>query len=166
MLTGEASKHPPTADAMKVSKDDAQFFTGSLWLMSTGSWQVRFQVEGTLGSAVASVPVAAMSTQILKMQRPLGSLLGVLGLVLVLGMAGIVGAAVMEARLRPGVEPDAARRRGGLIAGGVALVLALVAVYWGGKWWNVEAADYSAKMHRNSELVPTLEGGLRADGSR
>ncbi|HEY5328426.1 MAG TPA: hypothetical protein VIJ79_00965, partial [Acidobacteriaceae bacterium] len=44
-LTGEASKHPPTPDAMKRSTDDPNFYTGSLWLMAGGSWQVRFQVS-------------------------------------------------------------------------------------------------------------------------
>jgi hypothetical protein len=158
LLTGEASKHPPTADAMKVSKDDAATFTGSLWLMSTGSWQVRFGIDGAGGHAVASVPVAAMSTAVLRMQRPMGMLLGVLGLILVLGIVGIVGAAVKEARLKPGVAPDAKRAKKAAVAAGLAAVFALVAVYWGNKWWNVEAADYAADMHRNSEMRPVIEG--------
>src|SRR6202000_3004076 len=33
-LTGEAAKHPPTADTMKVSAADPKFFAGSLWLMA------------------------------------------------------------------------------------------------------------------------------------
>lgn len=52
-LTGEASKHPPAADAMKASAADPQFFTGSLWLMASGSWQVRFEVDGAAGAASA-----------------------------------------------------------------------------------------------------------------
>ena len=46
-LTGEASKHPPTPDAMKASSSDPAFFTGSLWIMASGSWQVRFDIDGT-----------------------------------------------------------------------------------------------------------------------
>src|ERR1700751_5453548 len=45
-LTGEASKHAPTADAMRPSTADPAFFTGSLWLMASGSWQVHFDIDG------------------------------------------------------------------------------------------------------------------------
>ncbi len=158
LLTGEASRHPPTPDAMKRSKDDPQFFTGSLWLMGTGSWQVRFGIQGAAGPEATSVPVAAAATALLHMQRPMGVMLSVLGFVLVLGIVGIVAGAVRESRLRPGATPDAGRRRKALLAGGLALVIACAAVYLGGKWWNVEAADYAAEMHKNSELYPSLTG--------
>ncbi len=157
-LTGEASKHPPTPDTMKVSASDRQFFTGSLWIMESGSWQVRFGINGAAGTAMASVPVPAVATGVLRMQRPLGLLLGVLGCILVLGIVGIVIAAAREARLRPGATPSPTRRRRALLAGAAAFVLCAGLIYLGGKWWNVEAADYAADMHRNSELRPALAG--------
>ena len=140
-LTGEASKHPPTADAMKSSAADPNYFIGTLWIMASGSWQVRFAIDGASGSETASVPVPAVPIGTLRMQRPLGVLLGALGLALVLGFAGIVAAAARESRLASGVDPTAARRRSGLIAGLGAFIIALAVVYLGGKWWNVEAAD-------------------------
>jgi hypothetical protein len=158
LLTGEASKHPPTPDAMKRSKDDPQFFTGSLWLMGTGSWQIRFGIDGTAGAETTSVPVAAAATAILHMQRPMGIMLGALGVILVLGIVGIVIAAVREARLKPGAQPNEGRRRRAALAGVIALAFSCFAVYWGGKWWNVEAADYATDMHRNAELRPTIDG--------
>jgi hypothetical protein len=157
-LTGEASKHPPTADAMKVSSSDPNYFTGSLWIMDSGSWQVRFGVDGASGPATASVPVPAVATAVLRMQRPMGLVLGLLGCILVLGVVGIVMAAAREARLVPGATPGPARRKRAAIAGAAAFALCAVAIYLGGKWWNVEAADYKAEMHRNSELRPTLDG--------
>jgi hypothetical protein len=158
LLTGEASKHPPTPDAMKRSKDDPQFFTGSLWLMGTGSWQIRFGIHGASGAETTSVPVAAAATAILRMQRPMGIMLGALGVILVLGIVGIVTAAVREARLKPGAQPNEGRRRRAALAGVIALAFSCFAVYWGGKWWNVEAADYATDMHRNAELRPTIDG--------
>jgi hypothetical protein len=158
MLTGEASKHPPTPDAMKPSATDPTFYTGSLWIMESGSWQVRFAVNGSAGPMAASVPVPAASTSLLKMQKPLGILLSILGLVLVVGVVGIVVAAVGQARLTPGVQPDAARRRRGALAGGLALVFSIVAVAAAGHWWNVEAAGYSADLYHASDLRATLNG--------
>jgi hypothetical protein len=157
-LTGEASKHPPTSDAMKPSDADPNFFTGSLWIMAPGSWQVRFSIDGTSGSQTAGVPVPAVPIATLQMQRPLGILLGILGLTLVLGFAGIVAAAAREARLAAGIDPTPSRRRRGLIAGFAAFAVAIGTVYLGGKWWNVEAADYAAGMFHNSQLRPTLSG--------
>jgi len=158
MLTGEASHHPPTPDALKPSTADPNFYTGSLWLMGSGSWQVRFGISGAAGPAAASVPVPAAPTALLRMQRPLGILLGILGIILVLGIVGIVTAAVRESRLAPGLQPDAPRRRRAAIAGVLSLAIAIFAVYWGGRWWNVEAADYAADLYRSSDLRTNLTG--------
>jgi hypothetical protein len=158
MLTGEASHHPPTPDALKPSTADPNFYTGSLWLMGSGSWQVRFGIDGAAGPAAASVPVPAAPIALLRMQRPLGILLGILGIILILGIVGIVTAAVGESRLAPGLRPDAPRRRRAAIAGALALAVALFTVYWGGRWWNVEAADYAADLYHSSDLRASLTG--------
>ena len=105
-ITGEASKHPPTSDPMTSSTTDPAFFTGSIWMMASGSWQVRFEIAGDAGDRIASVPVAAVAISTLKMQHGLGLTLGILGLFLVVSMAGIVAAAVRDARLEPGVAPS------------------------------------------------------------
>ena len=157
-LTGEASKHPPTSDPMKVSAADPAFFTGSLWLMASGSWQVRIEVNGAGGKQTANIPVAAMPLSILPMQRALGITLGVLGLFLVLSMAGIVAAAVREARLPPGSAPSPDRRRRALIASAAALAVMALFVYGGDRWWNVEAAGYSHAIYRPLALQPSISG--------
>src|ERR1700744_6360788 len=56
-MTGDASKHPPAPDTLKVSTADAKFFTGSVWLMAPGSWKVSLQADGHAGSGGAGVPV-------------------------------------------------------------------------------------------------------------
>ena len=157
-LTGEASKHPPSSDAMKPSADDPAFFTGSLWLMAPGSWQVRFDMEGSAGKASGSVPVPAMPLSILPMQRPLGIMLALLGVVLVLGIVGIVAAAVGQSRLEPGVVGGPASRRRGLVAGLITLAVAALIVCGGYKWWNVEARAYAADIYHPLSLTPQLSG--------
>jgi hypothetical protein len=157
-LTGEGSTHPPAADAMKRSADDPAFFTGSLWLMASGSWQVRIEVAGTAGPATAGVPVPAVPLSILPMQRSLGITLAILGIILALGMAGIAGAAVRESRLAPGLTPTPERRRRASIAAAVTLALMAVSIYLGGKWWNVEAAAYASDIYHPSSLHAELNG--------
>ncbi len=105
-VTGEASKHPPAADIMQPSSADAAFYTGAVWIMGSGTWQVRFDINGAAGHQVASVPVVAVPVSTLKMQKGMGAILAVLGLFLIVSMAGIVAASFSESRLRPGVAPN------------------------------------------------------------
>ncbi len=157
-LVGEASKHPPTADVLKRSAADPNFYTGGIWLMAPGSWQVRFTMDGAGGHQTTSVPVPAVAIATLKMQRDLGIPLAVLGIFLVLSMAGVVAAAIREARLPPGARPTPTLRRRGLIAMAASLVVMAVMVFFGAKWWNVEAASYSEDIYKPLKVQPTLSG--------
>ena len=157
-LTGEASKHPPSSDAMKPSTDDPAFFTGSLWLMAPGSWEVHFDIDGIAGKTSASVPVPAMPLSILPMQRPLGIGLALLGVLLMIGIVGIVAAAVGQSRLSPGVVGGPSAHRRALVAGLITLAVTALVVYGGYKWWNVEAAAYAGDIYHPLSLSPVLQG--------
>ncbi|HXC95071.1 MAG TPA: hypothetical protein VNU92_05190 [Edaphobacter sp.] len=157
-ITGEASKHPPTSDPMNQSAADPKFFTGSLWLMASGSWQVRFEIVGEAGKQITSVPVPAMALSTLKMQRGLGTILGILGLFLVVSMAGIVAAAVREARLEPGAIPSPNRRRRAVMAIVGSLIFMSIVILAGAKWWNVEAMSYSLDVYRPLGVDAVLSG--------
>lgn len=158
-LVGEASKHPPTADAMKPSSADPAFFSGGVWMMASGSWQVRLAVRGAAGNYVTSVPVPAVAIATLKMDRNLGIILAVLGVLLIAGMAGIVAAAVREARLLPGQKASPSiRKRAALATAGSLAVMGLL-VWGGAKWWNVEAAGFSDYVYRPLATEAVLTGG-------
>jgi hypothetical protein len=157
-LTGEGSKHPPTSDAMKVSTADPAFFTGSLWLMASGSWQVHFDIDGSAGTVSASVPVDAVPLSVLHMGHSLGILLALLGILLVVGIAGIVAAAVGQSRLNPGMAPGPGQRRRALAASAVTLAVTLLIVYGGYKWWNAEAIAYAGDIYQPLSLSPIRRG--------
>jgi hypothetical protein len=157
-ITGEASKHPPTADPMQASTADPAFFTGNLWLMASGSWQVRFEVAGTSGSQTVSIPVPAVAISTLKMQRGLAVTLALLGLFLIVSMAGIVAASVREARLEPGATASPGRRRRVIIATAGSLAFMALLLWGGAKWWNVEATGYSLDVYHPLQIDPVLSG--------
>jgi hypothetical protein len=159
-ITGEASKHPPTPDAMTRSAADPAFFTGSLWIMAPGSWQVRFEIAGADGERTTSVPVPAVPLSILKMQRGLGITLAILGLFLVVSMAGIVAAAVRDARLEPGAIPSPNRKRRAMFATAGSLVFMALVIWGGSTWWNAEAASYSLDVYHPLTVAPALSGNV------
>ena len=48
-LTGDGAKFAPVPDRASRSPEDPRLFTGHLWLMFAGSWQVRVHVTGERG---------------------------------------------------------------------------------------------------------------------
>lgn len=159
LLTGEASKHPPVPDALTRSQTDPQMFTGRLWIMATGSWQVRFTAGGTQGEGVFSVPLPATAQGTRKMSWGLGFLLGVLGVLLVLGVVGMIGAEAREAQLEPGQKVSPERKKRAYVAMSVTFVLLIAAVVLGGMWWRAEAADYSSYIYKPLIMKASVQSG-------
>ncbi len=141
---------------MKTPTADPNYFTGQLWIMAPGSWQIRFLVDGAQGHGVWSVPLPAAAQGTRKMQHSLGIFLAVLGLVLVLGMTGIVGAAARESQLAPGESVPPKRRRSAVIAMSVAFALLIAGVVLGNWWWTSEAAEYSSEIYKPLQMDATL----------
>ncbi len=156
-LTGPGAQFAPTPDVAQQSADDPQFYTGSIWLMGFGSWQVRVEADGTQGRGELAVPVPAMALRTAKMQKSLGAGLLALLAVLVMGMVSIVGASVREAQLEPGVAPPERNRRRAAVVMAVTFVLVCLAVYLGGKWWDSEATAYANNIYQPIHMTATVE---------
>lgn len=159
-VIGEGSQNAPPADRLVASKDDPQFFTGKLWLMESGSWQVRITLNGAHGAAQMAVPVAAFAQRTLRMQKQTGLLLLGLMAFLVLSLISIFGAAARESQVEPGDTPTPGRKRRAVIVM-AATALALVAIlFLGNLWWDsVAAANTSGKLY----AAPPLSASLTAD---
>jgi hypothetical protein len=158
-LAGEAAKHPPVADVMDHRSADAGYFTAHLWIMATGSWQIRFAASGNQGAGVLSIPFPATAMSTRKMQTGMGAMLAFLGLLLVIGMIGIVGAATRDARLRPGESASSAGRRRAYVAMSVTFALLVAAIVLGNTWWKSEAASYSEYIYKPLTMQTTLRAG-------
>ncbi|WP_180540488.1 hypothetical protein [Nevskia soli] len=159
-LTGEAARHAPVADALRQSKQDPQYFTGAVWLMAAGSMQVRVVVDGDKGPATVSVPLPAIAQRTLTMPTGLGFFLFAILCVLVVGLAGIIGAAATEAELAPGVAPTRQARVRQLMVVGGALAVLIFITWLGNSWWTAEAATYQANIYKPLQMTPSLSGGV------
>lgn len=157
-MQGAGAKFAPTPDVAVRSKDDPQFFSGALWMMTSGSWQVKVTVDGASGSGQISVPVPALANRTETMTAGLGAILALLGLLLAAGAVAVLGAAAREARLEPGVAAGAPDRRRGWRTMAITAAAVAAILYYGNRWWNAEAASYSRIVYKPMEMTASLAG--------
>ncbi|HUG15028.1 MAG TPA: hypothetical protein VMM78_08400, partial [Thermomicrobiales bacterium] len=142
-LTGPGAQFAPVPDVATQSPDDPRLFTGQLWMMSAGAWQVRVVVSGDLGQGSLSVPVPTLPQATLAMTQSLRALLFVLMFILCGGFISIVSAMARETGLEAGDAPTPLARRRGRIAGLVAACVVTGAMWFGNWWWGAEASSYA-----------------------
>jgi hypothetical protein len=170
-IVGPGSKYPPPPDALSPSKDDPQFFSGKLWLMSSGSWQVRIEVEGEKGSGSAAVPVPAFARNTMPMQKALGALLLGLMILLLAAVISIIGAAGRESKLAAGSQPGTTELRRARWTMAIAVLVVAALLGGGGFWWKVAAANLRDRMiykppQLNVSVAPNGEMRLQIGESR
>jgi hypothetical protein len=152
---------PPPDEAKRVP-GDPELWSAQLWLMTADSYSVRVRVRGDDregGEGIAIVPVAAVATRRLPMQRGLGVALAALGAFLVLGGLSIVGAAVREGVLAPGEVPDERRRTRARLAAAASGMLLALALAGGRAWWNQVDAEHRAGLYRPFHVTGEVRRG-------
>jgi hypothetical protein len=155
----------PRPDELRPVPGDSELWTAPLWLMDFGSYSVHVAVEGAAGGGTVIVPVPAVATQLLGMNKGLGWVLAGLGVFLFIGAVTAIGAAAREGVLPPGRAPDAVQMRRGRRAMAVSGVIMAAALFGGWTWWNAEHAAYLRNVDRFSpfevETTVRIEAGER-----
>ena len=54
-------RNMPHSRSPESSPGDPQFFTGALWMMTSGSWQARLTVDGAQGDGTLAIPVPSFA---------------------------------------------------------------------------------------------------------
>jgi len=160
-IVGEGSKYPPSPDALQQSKEDPLLFTGQLWIMGSGSWQVRLEATGAQGPGSVSVPVPAFATRTLPMQKTLGAFLFAVMLLLVAAFVSIFRAGGREGFLDPGQKPGRAQSLRGLVVMGISGLLLIAILFFGNLWWDDVAASQARNMIYKA---PPLAVSLQSPG--
>jgi hypothetical protein len=144
-------KGAPPPDVAERVRGEINLYQAQLWFMEGGAQSVELEISGAAGQGRVTIPVDAIARRVLGMPRGLGGVLVLLGLLLMVLLLSVIGAAVRESVVTPGQLPSLRRRwfARGAVAGGACL---LVLLLWGGRrWWDAEAADY-----RNNRLYQPM----------
>jgi hypothetical protein len=157
-LTGPGAEHPPTADQAKRDATDKHFFTGAVWLMAFGSYQVRVDVDGPLGPGRLSVPVPAIASLVTKISPGLGGVLLFMLAILTAGLIAIAGASAREAGLPPGMEPGPERIRAAWIAMASMAVALGVLIFFGFRWWSSDEQAYMSHIYKPLTMSVKTDG--------
>jgi hypothetical protein len=150
-LAGPGAQFAPASDLATQSRDDPRLYTGQLWMMTAGAWQVRVAVNGSRGFGVVAVPVPTLPQATLGMSPALRAVLFALMVLLCAGFVSIIAALWREAGLEPGETPGPRARRRGRIAGAIATGVVFAVVLLGNRWWTAEASSYARYVYKPLE---------------
>jgi hypothetical protein len=150
----------PAADVLKASADDPEFYTGAVWMMRPGSWQIRLHASGDRGEGTLAVPVPAAALRMKGMQRSMGLALFAMMSTLVFGLVAIAGVSAGEATLAPGTDVDVSRRRKSAASMLVTALVVLGILAYGRNWWNQSEAEYGGNVYKAMQLQVTLKAGV------
>jgi hypothetical protein len=154
----------PPPERAKPVRGRPNTYSLPLWVMTGGSNSFTVRVHGDRGEGVAVVPATIVAFRRLQLAGPLAFLLGAVGLFLFAGAVTIVGSAVREAGLPPGVDPDPRRTRNGRIAMAVTAAVLALALVGGKRWWDAEDRAFRASMFKPLEAEAHVDSvaGARA----
>jgi hypothetical protein len=149
----------PDSEPLNKVKGDGGYYSGLLWLMAHGSSSVKVTVEGAKGTGSTVIPVPALATAQLAMDPALGIVLVILGVILFVGGATIIGASVGEGVTKPGESLTKSRKRRSIVVGIVSSFMLVGILKLGSMWWEAEEKTYERYMYRPIGLSATLEPG-------
>src|SRR3989442_8102568 len=96
-------KGAPPPDVARRTRGETNLYNAQLWFMEGGAQTVELEITGASGIGRVTVPVDAVAKRVLGMPAMLGGMLLGLGLLLVALLLSVIGAAVRESVLEPGV---------------------------------------------------------------
>jgi hypothetical protein len=155
--TYDAEGGAPPPDELLPAADRPGWRRARLWVMNAGSNSVTIEARGSLGAGSVVVPLAAVAQRRLAVSRAFTVLIVVGAGVLMAGMLTLVGAAVREGVLEPGLVPDESRRRRSRIAMTRAAVVIVLVLGLMSVWWRAEDRAFREGLYRPLSIATRVD---------
>jgi hypothetical protein len=150
----------PPPDVAKPVPGETNLFTAQLWLMDSGAYSVFVDVSGPRGWGTAIVPLNSVALQRIGMSRSMSFLFLGLGILLFSLLVTVVGAAIRESVLTPGVEPTRSRRWFARLAMFITVIIAGGLLIFGKHWWDaVDKSFRDRRLYHPAAITTGLETG-------
>ena len=162
--TFDAEGGTPPPDELLPAADRPGWRRAQLWVMNAGSNRVTVDVYGPHGKGSVVVPLAAVAQRRLTVSPVFTAILLVVIGVLMAGMLTLVGAAVREGALDPGLVPDEPRKRRARFAMARAAVVVVLVLAGTTAWWRAEDRAFQERLYRPlsiATMVDSSPGGSR-----
>ena len=155
--TFDAEGGTPPPDELLLAPDRPGWRRARLWVMNAGSNRVTVDVYGSHGHGSVVVPLAAVAQRRLAVSTTFTMMLVGVAAVLMAGMLTLVGAAVREGSLEPGVEPDDSRRRRARFAMARAAVVVVLVLTGTTAWWRAEDRAFRGRLYRPLSIATRVD---------
>ena len=152
------SEGAPEPEALTQVPGDEQLFSGKIWLMERGSASVKVIVDGWQGEGSTVVPIPSIAIREPIMDKGLGTVLTILGLILFFGAVTLVYASVGEASVSLGEKLPRRKKFLAIGIGAVSLALLLGVLNFGKNWWEGDESQYRFKMFESTPMQTMAEG--------
>jgi hypothetical protein len=153
----DATGAAPPAEPAPPVQGDRGSFSGRLWIMTGGSNSVTVTASGPKGSGKVVVPVVVVAYSRLRLEKPMGIGLALMGVFLFAGLLTIVGAAVREGSLGPDETPTPRTRRRARNAMALTSAIVVLLLAGGWRWWNIEDRNYARSMYKPLACTASIE---------
>lgn len=143
----------PTPDVLIQVPGQPGLFTGLVWLMVHGSSSIKITVKGLKGEGATVIPIPALATAQLSMDKGLQTALLVLMSILFIGGATILAACVGEGILPVGQKVNSRVLTRSVLMGMLGMLLLGLILYFGRIWWLSEERKYNQYMYKPSGIA-------------
>lgn len=155
--TFDAEGGTPPPDELVAAPDRPGWQRARLWVMNAGSNRVTIEVSGSHGQGSVVVPLAAVAQRRLAVTPTFAVALVIVAGVLTAGMLTLVGAAVREGALDPGLQPDDVRRHRARFAMARAAVVVLLVLAGTTAWWRAEDRAFRERLYRPLSITTRVD---------
>jgi hypothetical protein len=155
--TFDAEGGTPPPDELVPAANRPGWRSARLWVMNAGSNRVTVEVHGAHGKGAVVVPLAAIAQRRLTVTPLFTAMVVLVAVFLVTGMLTLIGAAVREGALAPGLVPDDARRRRTRMAMARGSVIVLLVLSGTTAWWRAEDRAFQKGLYRPLSVATRVD---------